>query len=217
MPEATSSFVELRPGRSSRSTQATQSIEAPPALATDRARAHRSWPRRVLSMVITVLLVGALWFFFAPTSLGGYDSYAITNGTSMLPAFHTGDLVILRQQSSYHVGEVAGYHDKMLGVVVMHQIVGRAGKRFIFKGENNSFDDPYEPVASGIVGAEWIHIPRIGFVLRYLRDPWVAAVIFPMLWLASFGEERTAKHSRKRSLKRSDSVGEPELAGSSRP
>jgi len=133
------------------------------------------------------------------------------------PAFHTGELVILRQQSSPHVGEVAGYHDKMLGVVVMHQIVGRTGKRFIFKGENNSFDDPYEPVASGIVGAEWIHIPRIGFVLRYLRDPWVAAVIFPMLWLASFGEERTAKHSRKRSLKRSDSVGEPELAGSSRP
>jgi len=146
--------------------------------------------RKTISATLTLLTIGALWFFFAPTSLGGYDSYVITNGTSMLPAFHTGDLVILRERPSYHLGEVAGYHDKMLGVVVMHQIVGMDGKRFIFKGENNSFDDPYEPAASQIVGAEWIHIPRIGFVLKYFHDPFVAAAAFALLWLFAFADEK---------------------------
>jgi signal peptidase I len=202
MPEAPSSVIELQPGCDAPANRAMPSAPAAPALGMPRRRDRRPWLRRALGIAVTVLCFWALWFFLAPTSLGGYDSYAITDGTSMLPQFHTGDLVILRQQSSYHVGEVAGYHNKMLGVVVMHQIVGRAGKRFIFKGENNSYDDPYEPVASGIVGAEWIHIPRLGFVVRYLRDPFVAAAVFPLLWLASFGEDKTARHKRRGSSKR---------------
>ena len=124
----------------------------------------------------------------------------------MLPHFHAGDLVVLRKQSGYHVGEVAAYHNKQLGVVVMHRIIARDGSHFVFKGDNNSFDDAYEPTASQIVGDEWIHLPRVGVVVQYLRIPLVAAGGLAILWLFSFGPAAVPRRRRRRHAMAADRV-----------
>ena len=100
-------------------------------------RSHRP-VRRILLTLPVVAIVLAAWFALAPPQLGGSTSLAITSGTSMLPNFRAGDLVLLRKQSSYHVGVVAGYRNGELGVTVMHRIIAVDGNQFVFKGDHNT-------------------------------------------------------------------------------
>src|SRR4051794_6818652 len=72
--------------------------------------------------------VAALLWFCLPQALGGRAGWVLVSGTSMLPRFHTGDLVLVERRSSYHVGEVVAYHIPQAtvgaGNVVIHRIVG---------------------------------------------------------------------------------------------
>ncbi len=118
-----------------------------------------------------------MWFYLAPAQLGGSATYVVTHGTSMEPHFHTGDLAIVRSQSSYHVGEVVAYQNHRLHTVVLHRIVGREGDRYLFKGDNNNFVDPEHPVASQLIGALWVHIPGVGLRLQSIRSPLVMGIL----------------------------------------
>jgi signal peptidase I len=129
---------------------------------------------------LALVLVTA-WLAFAPTALGGPTTYVVTDGTSMLPSFTANGLVITHTASSYRVGEVAAYHNKDLGIVVMHRIVARDGDRFVLKGDNNSFLDSYRPTRADFVGKEWIYLPKAGAVLQFLRSPLAFAVIMALL------------------------------------
>jgi hypothetical protein len=116
----------------------------------------------------------------------------------MLPLYHAGDLVLLRQQSHYRVGEVAGYHNAQLGVTVMHRIVAKEGDHYIFKGDNNGFVDNFEPTASQIVGAEWLHLRGWGNVLLTLRAPVVGAMLLGVMWLFVFWPRSGSRRQRRR-------------------
>ena len=165
----------------------------------------RSWKlarHKVLSYLVTVILAVAAWALFAPPQLGGNLSYVITDGISMLPHFHAGDLVFLRSEPSYHVGEIAAYHNGQLHEVVMHRIVAEDGGHFVFKGDNNNFRDSFQPTASGIVGVEWIHLPGMGKYVEQVRRPVVAAVFLGLIWVFSFGPSKQAGRNRKRRHRR---------------
>ena len=153
--------------------------------------------RKVLSTVAGLVVVLAAWFWLAPRPLG-FDSYAITDGVSMLPHFHAGDLVVLRREPTYHVGEVAAFHNQQIHVIVLHRIIAIHGGRYVFKGDNNDFVTSYEPTRSQIVGAEWLHVPGGGRVLEELRTPAVAAVILGLLWLTSFSRRPGSRRQRRR-------------------
>jgi len=112
-----------------------------------------------------------LWFWLAPIGLGGSTSYVVTHGVSMEPRIHTGDLAIVRSQSGYHVGEIVAYDNRMLHTIVLHRIIGRAGARYVFKGDNNNFVDFEHPAASQLIGALWLHIPGAGAPLKSIGSP----------------------------------------------
>ena len=154
--------------------------------------------RRVLRALGTAVLLLACWAFIAPPALGGRTSWVITDGVSMLPKFHAGDLVILRRESSYHVGEVAAYYNKQLKTVVMHRIVAIKDGHYTFKGDNNTWDDTFEPTKSGIVGAEWLHLPGLGKYVEELRQPATAAVLLGLLWVISFYPRHVSRRQRRR-------------------
>lgn len=154
--------------------------------------------RRARAALVTALALVAWWVFLAPPALGGRTSYVVTDGVSMLPRFRAGDLVILRKEQSYHVGEVAAYHNLQLGVVVMHRIVAVRDGHYEFKGDNNNFVDQFEPTKAEIVGAEWANIGEVGKYVQKLRDPVVAAVALGILWLASFAPRRASRRQRRR-------------------
>jgi len=72
-----------------------------------------------------------------------------------------GDLAIIRKHDTYGVGDVVTYRHPR-SAPSYHRIIDTAGSRFVFRGDNNDFIDPYRPVQSELVGELWVHIPEPG-------------------------------------------------------
>jgi signal peptidase I len=125
---------------------------------------------------VLALLLAAVWLLL-PTSLGGSTTYVSTYGTSMEPAFGTGDLAILRPSGSYDVGDVVAYRSDALETTVMHRIVDRDGDRFVTQGDDNTWLDDDRPSADQLLGAVWLRVPQGGKALAALGSPAVLAVI----------------------------------------
>jgi signal peptidase I len=142
-------------------------------------------PRRVLNVagLLLTIAVAVLWaLFLRPQTLGGPAGYVLVSGKSMLPRYHTGDLVLVERRSSYHVGELIAYHvpqgDPMAGAQVIHRIVGGdAAHGFVVQGDNRTAPDPWRPKPKDIVGAKVLRIPDAIVVLQFLRDPVFMALL----------------------------------------
>ncbi len=120
-----------------------------------------------------ILLMGfvVVWSAFAPAKLGGQAAYVMVNGISMEPGYHTGDLVIVRKAQVYQVGDVVTYRDAEMGAFVIHRIISIEQGQFVIKGDNNSWLDAYHPTQEEIVGKQWIHAPKVGRTMQWLRKP----------------------------------------------
>jgi signal peptidase len=154
---------------------------------------------RWLAALIALVAVGVLWEELAPARLGGTHDYAVVDGISMNPKLHAGDLVVMRQSSSYQVGDVVGYHNAQLGRLVLHRIVGKVDGRYVFKGDNNSFLDAYHPTQAELVGRLWFHVPEVGGIFTWLHAPHHAGVIVAVLaFLLLAGGGAGAVHHRRR-------------------
>jgi signal peptidase I len=154
--------------------------------------------RKLVSVALGLIVLGFAWFYLAPVPFGGSATYVVTHGVSMEPRFHSGDLAIVRSQSSYHVGEVVAYHNHQLHTIVLHRIIGREGDRYLFKGDNNSFVDPEHPVASQLIGALWLHIAGAGIRLQSIRSPIVMGALLFLGVLLLTGGVFTRGRRRRR-------------------
>jgi signal peptidase I len=154
--------------------------------------------RKLVSWALGLTVLGCVWFYLAPAPLGGSTTYVVTHGVSMEPHFHSGDLAVVRSQSSYHVGEIVAYHNKMLHTIVLHRIIGRDGSRYIFKGDNNDFVDFEHPAASQLVGALWIHVPGLGARLQSIRSPALVGILVAFGVLLFTGAAFTRRRRRRR-------------------
>ena len=132
---------------------------------------------RLIGAGLGLLLLVAAWWFLAPRQLGGSSTYAIIVGSSMEPSIERGDLVIVRKNDRYEVGDIVAYRSANLREVVLHRIVGRSGDRYVFKGDANDFTDSERPARDGLVGELWIQIPVAGTAFQWLRTPRNAAVV----------------------------------------
>jgi signal peptidase I len=162
--------------------------------------------RKLISSALGLIVLGSIWFYFAPTQLGGTANYVVTHGVSMEPRFHTGDLAIVRSQSTYHVGEIVAYENKMLHTIVLHRIIGRDGSRYIFKGDNNNFVDFEHPAYKQLIGALWIHIPGAGATLKSIRSPALVGILVATGMLLFTGAAFTRRR-RRRGNRRRDGSG----------
>lgn len=150
----------------------------PPPERTDPEPRSIPW-KRVLNWLGLALAIAAAGFWFTelrPQSLGGPAGYVLVSGKSMWPHYHTGDLVLVSRQSSYHVGQVVAYRvpkgDPMAGAQVIHRIIGGDAKHgFVIQGDNRTAPDVWRPKPADIVGAKVLRIPRAVVVLQYLRSP----------------------------------------------
>ena len=154
--------------------------------------------KRLASSALGLIVLGLVWFYTAPVGLGGSTTYVVTHGVSMEPRFHTGDLAIVRSQSSYHVGEVVAYQSKMLGTVVLHRIIGKVGDRFLFKGDNNHFIDFEHPRANQLVGALRLHIAGAGADFQSIRSPLLVGILIAVAILLLTGGVFTRRRRRRR-------------------
>ena len=160
-------------------------LETEPQPAPVAARPQRWTLSRVANAVGLTLTIAAVVFwaiFLRPQSLGGPAAYVLVSGKSMLPRYHTGDLVLVEHQSRYHVGQVIAYHvpkgDPMAGAQVIHRIVGGDAQHgFVVQGDNRTAPDVWRPKPADIVGAKAMRFPNGVIVLRYMRSPLLLALM----------------------------------------
>lgn len=151
-----------------------------PRLARVRAPFDRANKAAAVAIVVLVCL---FWVqYVRPQSLGGNASYVLVSGRSMLPRYHTGDLVLVERRGSYHVGDVIAYRvpkgDPMAGAQVIHRIIGGDAKHgFVVKGDNRTAPDVWRPKPADIVGAKALRIPDAIVVLQFVRAPFFLALL----------------------------------------
>jgi signal peptidase len=130
-----------------------------------------------------VVLVCLFWAQdLRPQWAGGRAAYVLVSGKSMLPRYHTGDLVLVLKQPSYHVGQLIAYRvpkgDPLAGAQVIHRIIGGDAKHgFIVKGDNRSAPDVWRPKPGDIVGAKALRVPNAIVVLQFFRSPLLLALL----------------------------------------
>ena len=120
---------------------------------------------------LTILVLFLFWMTLAPSQLGGWVTYVIVDGNSMEPDFRRGDLVLVRSEPAYGVGDAVVYRDPQLGGYVFHRIIGMELDHLILQGDNNSWLDSYQPVRDEIVGRLWLHVPKLGTAIEWMRVP----------------------------------------------
>jgi signal peptidase I len=154
---------------------------------------------RVLPALAKLAALGALvatclWFGL-PQGLGGRAGWVLVSGTSMLPHYHTGDLVLVEHRAGYRVGDVVAYRVPQgqvgAGHVVIHRIIGGNGRTgWRMKGDNRTAPDLWHPTNHDLVGAEQLRIPHAWAVLRVFHMPVLLALLAGccvFFWIAFSG------------------------------
>jgi signal peptidase I len=148
---------------------------------------------RNLSVVFLALIAGLL-ALAGITLASGQLAIVATEGVSMQPTYHEGDLVVVAKAQAYSMGDIAAYKLTNEYDVALHRIIGGNSQAFVFQGDNNESIDPLRPSADELVGRAVLHIPQAGTWLKVLTSPPVLGLIAFAL-IAGGG---TAAVSRKR-------------------
>ncbi|HET7354835.1 MAG TPA: signal peptidase I [Gaiellaceae bacterium] len=140
------------------------------------------YARKIALIGVQLALVGTLGWYCLPQRLGGRAAWVMVSGTSMLPRFHTGDLVLVEHQSSYHVGEIVAYRVPKgqvgTGFVVIHRIIGGNGRTgWRMKGDNRTAPDLWYPTDHDVIGSKLLRIPHAWFFIRLLHMPLILGLV----------------------------------------
>jgi signal peptidase len=151
--------------------------------------------RSVAATLLTVAAVIAWALVLRPQFLDGPAGYVLVAGESMEPRMHTGDLVIIRARDHYEVGDVVSYRiaddEPGAGGLVIHRIIGgTAASGYRVKGDNRERPDLWRPKPAEIQGRMWVHVPGVGRVFAFLRQPLIIATLAALLTFLSFGRKR---------------------------
>jgi signal peptidase I len=128
-----------------------------------------------------VAAVIVLWAFtLRPQALGGPAVFVSVRGSSMLPTYEHGDLVVVQSAATYKVGEVVAYRvpagEVGAGRVVIHRIVdGDATTGFTLQGDNNSAPDPWHPKQADMVGIATFRLSNAGRLVGLVQQPVILA------------------------------------------
>jgi phage repressor protein C with HTH and peptisase S24 domain len=117
----------------------------------------------------------------------------------MEPAFHAGDLALIREATTYDVGDVVAYRSRSLHVVVLHRIIAHDGSRYVLKGDNNSWVDSDEPSRADIIGKLAFRVPGAGRFLQWARTPFgLSTLIGAMMLILAVTATGFRRRSRRR-------------------
>lgn len=131
-----------------------------------------------LTLVGTVVVVWA--FTLRPQALGGPAVFVAVRGSSMLPTYQHGDLVVVESVAHYSVGEVVAYRVPAgqigAGKIVIHRIIGGdAARGFTLQGDHNTTPDPWSPREGDMVGVATFRLPNAGRLIALVRQPAILA------------------------------------------
>jgi signal peptidase I len=165
-------------------------VEAPAPAEAGAQGLPRRRSARVGKAVLAVAALATWLWFLLPQAVGGRAAWVLVDGTSMLPHYHTGDLVLVERQSHYRIGQVIAYRvprgDPMAGAEVIHRIVGGdALHGFVVQGDNRTAPDVWHPTPHDVVGRKLLRIPHALVVIQLLRSPLLLGLLAAAFAFAS--------------------------------
>lgn len=122
----------------------------------------------VIIAVNGILLVKRLAFKEELPSVFGCSVVTVMSG-SMEPAFSPGDMLVIRRQRQYQVGDIVTYESE--GSFITHRLVEREGDTWVTKGDANNAPDGRTLREQDLYGSVWLVIPKLGNVAIFLRSP----------------------------------------------
>lgn len=128
----------------------------------------------------------------------GYGGAVVLSG-SMEPAIMTGELIVVKAEDSYAVGDVVVYQSgKML---VVHRIVDMDAETVTTRGDaNNTNDVPIE--LKQIKGRVIVHVPHVGALVRLLKTPAATILLIAGAVLSVELPYRKEKEKKEEELER---------------
>jgi signal peptidase len=166
--------------------------------------------RAVVKALSTGLLLAFVWMIW-PQSMHGAIAYISVDGHSMDGTYANGDLIVVRKQPIYRVGDIVTYKipkgDFGAGANVIHRITGGNGTTgFTTQGDNRNIPDPWHPRTADVVGRSEVRVPGGAHYFLALSKPiplgglCAALTVLVMLWPKpeKVGPRRTPKHARSR-------------------
>ncbi|WP_104172051.1 signal peptidase I [Arthrobacter sp. Y81] len=171
-------------------------------------------PARVLSTVSLAVLAGVLALGGAALA-SGQIAAVTTEGISMQPGYHEGDLVVVAKAQSYSLGDIAAYKLPNDHDVALHRIISGDSRAFVFQGDNNESIDPLQPSANELVGRAVLHVPQAGIWLKRLTSPPVLGVIAFALVAGSGSAVTSRKRRRTRRTTVSRHISDHPMTGPS--
>lgn len=133
----------------------------------------------VLLIAVSVILGVNIYSWNAKSLTGnampmpfGYGGAVVLSG-SMEPTIMVDELIIVKEEPIYKVGDIVVYQNGKIPVV--HRIVNMADGILTTRGDANNVDDaPIE--LSQVKGRVIAHIPYVGTLVRILKTP-VATIL----------------------------------------
>ncbi|MDQ6793317.1 MAG: signal peptidase I [Chloroflexota bacterium] len=136
--------------------------------------------RRIVSVGLLAAALAVWVEVLRPQALGGSALYIVVRGSSMLPTYANGDLVVVQSAGAYSVGDIVAYRvpngEIGEGHLVIHRITGGDGVvGFAVRGDNNEAVDPWSPRAGEVAGRAWWVVPGLGRFVAFIHQPAIAA------------------------------------------
>lgn len=104
----------------------------------------------------------------------------VVRSDSMAPALRTGDVIVTRLQrpASVGTGAIVTFADHSRGgKLVTHRVVAHERAdgliNFTTRGDANDGEEHWSVASSGRVGQLALRVPRIGFAVGAVMDPWM--------------------------------------------
>lgn len=135
---------------------------------------------RTLFLIVVSLVLGINIYSWNARSLTGnvlpmpfgYGGAVVLSG-SMEPAIMVDELIIVKAEDAYEVGDVVVYQSGHM--LIVHRIVDMDGQTVTTRGDANTVNDAAIELAQ-IKGKVIAHIPHMGALVRVMKSP-VATII----------------------------------------
>ena len=168
----------------------------------------RDKPKKILKYILLVflgLLLGINVYLLSARYIVGNQmpmpfgvGAAVVQSGSMEPTFYKGDLIFVKEQDEYDVGDIVVYQSD--GFLVVHRIIDIQGDVITTQGDaNNAPDEPFNE--SSIMGSVVFKISYVGYAIDFLKTPIGVFVIIGctvlLLELSYRSEKRSAAVEEK--------------------
>lgn len=162
------------------------------------------------ALFILLLIAVAGLFLATMLPIPGNVEVKIVKSGSMEPTIPTGSVVVVAPAASYAAGDIVTFgRDTRTEIPTTHRILSVSGEgsaqTFVTKGDANEEQDPRPVARSEVLGKVWLHVPYMGYILDFARQPWgftfmigIPAALIILDEVFRIGREVTALRRRKR-------------------